>query len=474
VSGVRPTFNVGGLASGLDTNTIIDQLMAIERQPLVRLQQRELVEQARQNALRDVQTRLQNLKTAADALRAATIWNSTQTVASSDPTKVDVSRFAGAAAGAYDLTISQLARAHQITQGSALQSASASDVLHIQLGSGSAIDVAIASGDSLQTIADKINGTTDIPVYASVVNSKLVLTGKATGAANTISVTSDGTLAGDLGFATTLTAQDAQYTLDGVAGTSASNTIKDAIVGLSLTLKSKTTSAVTITVGAPGADNDAIESKVQGFVDQWNSTIDFIRSKLDERKVANPTTNDDRVKGVLAHDPGLESLLSTLRAAVADVVSGRPSDASLLSQVGVSTGAATGSSTTNPDAIEGKLTLDTSKLDAMLENRLSDVKALFTNLTGSYASEGLSQRIDRILDPQVNAVNGVLGSRISSEDSILKLFKDQEDSINVRLDLREQQLRAQFTAMETALSQLQSLNASVAGQFARLSTSILG
>lgn len=473
MSDVRPTFNVGGLASGLDTNTIIDQLMAIERRPLVRLQQRELVERARQNALRDVQTRLQNLQAAADALRSPSLWADTQTVESSDPTKVAVARVAGAAAGAYDLTIEQLARAHQITQGSSLSAASADDVLHVQVGSGTAVDVAIAAGDSLQTIADKINGTTDTPVYASVVNGKLVLTGKATGAANTISVTSDGTLAADLAFTTTLAAQDAQYTLNGVAGTSASNTLQDAIVGLTLTLKAKTQTTVTVTVGAPGADKDAIESKVQAFVDQWNSTIDFIRSKLDEKTVPNPTTDDDRTKGVLAHDPGLESLLATLRDAVSDVVAGRPSDASLLAQVGLSTGAATGS-TSSPDSLEGKLSLDTSKLDAMIDSRLSDVKALFSNVTGAYASEGLAQRLDRILDGQLDATTGVLPLRISSEDSLLSFYKDQEDALNVRLDLREQQLRAQFTAMETALSQLQSLNASVAGQFARLSTSILG
>jgi flagellar hook-associated protein 2 len=469
VSSARPTFNVGGLASGLDTNSIIDQLMTIERQPKVRLQQRQAIEQARQNALRDIQTRLSNLKSAADALRDPTIWTDTQTVESSDTSRLTATRVTGAAAGAYDITITDLARAHQVTQGSALTAASADDVLHIKVGSGSTIDVSIAGGDSLDAIASKINSTTDIPVYASVVNSKLVLTSKTTGAANTISATSDGSLATDLGFATTLTAQDAQYTVNGVSKTSASNTITDAIVGLSLTLKAKTTTAVTVTVGAPGADAAKIQDKVKAFVDQYNSTIDFIRSKLTEQKVANPTTDDERAKGILNSDPGLTSLLSNLRQSVSDTVSGRPGDASLLAQVGLSTGATTGGGTTNPDAIAGKLSLDATKLSTMLSTRFADTKALFTNITGSYDSEGLTQRLDRVLDPQVAASTGILAGRIASEQSMIDSFKSDQSAMDVRLAEREKQLRAQFTALETALSQLQSQNSYLSGQFAKLS-----
>src|SRR5204863_8574528 len=93
-----PNFNVGGLASGLDTNTIISQLMSIEAQPKVRLQQKVQVEQARQSALKDVQTRLQNLKTALAGLTDASTWGDQQTAESTDSTKVGVRRVSGAAA----------------------------------------------------------------------------------------------------------------------------------------------------------------------------------------------------------------------------------------------------------------------------------------------------------------------------------------------------------------------------------------
>src|SRR3989304_5204913 len=141
-----PLFNVGGLASGLDTNSIVDQLMAIERQPQTRLLQRQRVEEARQNGLRDVSTRLANLKSAAAALRDSTLWADVQTVESSDASRATATRTSGAAAGAYDLTITQLARAQQLTQGSAVTAAAAGDTLHLQVGSGTTVNVAIKAG----------------------------------------------------------------------------------------------------------------------------------------------------------------------------------------------------------------------------------------------------------------------------------------------------------------------------------------
>jgi flagellar hook-associated protein 2 len=471
MSSFRPTFNVGGLASGLDTNAIIDQLMAIERNPQVRLQQRQRVEELRKNALSDILTRVSNLKTAAAGLRDATIWGDTQTVESSDATKVVVARTAGTAPGAYAIEISALARAHQVTQGSSASSASADDVLHIAVGGGTAVDVSIAAGDSLQTIADKINGSSGIGVYASVVNSKLVLSGKTTGAANTISVTSDGSLAGDLAFAQSQTAQDASFTVDGVAKTSSSNVVSDAIVGLKLTLKAQTTSPVTVTVSVPGADTDKITERVKDFVDQYNSTIDFIRAKLSEKRVANPTTDDERAQGLLSGDAQLGRLLSTLRQSVSDLVGGRPTDLDQLSEVGITTGATTGSATPSADAIAGKLVLDSAKLAEKLNARLSDVKALFHNVTGDASTEGFAQRIDRVLEPMTTSITGMLPSRIASQQSIVDLLKKRQSDMDVRLAQRETALRRQFSALEAALSQLQSQNDYVGSQLARLSSS---
>src|SRR3954452_18606255 len=108
-----PTINFGGLASGLDTNTIVDQLMAIERQPQNRLKLRQGQIDAPKNALNDVMSRLKNLRLAAQDLKSPTLWLDTQTVDVNDATKVAVTRTGGAGTGAYQLTVTQLASSSQ-------------------------------------------------------------------------------------------------------------------------------------------------------------------------------------------------------------------------------------------------------------------------------------------------------------------------------------------------------------------------
>ena len=464
-----PLFNIGGIASGLDTNTIIGQLLAIERQPEVRALQQQHVEEARQNALRDVNTRLTNLQTAIAGLRDVSTWGDVQSVTSSDAANVGAVRTGGAAPGGYQVQVTQLARAHQVTQSTALASAGSDDTLHIKVGSGTAVDVAVKSGDSLDTIAGKINGTSGIQVYASVVSGKLVLSGKVTGEANTISVTANSGLDTDLGFTESLAARDAKYTVDGGAvQSSSSNIVTTAIPGVTLTFKGVMANAASVVVGSPGPNTDVVQSKIQAFVDQYNSTVDFISAKLKEQKVVNPTTDDDRAKGVLNADPGLSGILSQLRQAIGNTFSGAQPDLNQLSLVGLSTGKTVGSGTINQDSIEGLLTLDSDKLSDMLTNRFSDVKKLFTNITGTYASEGLAQRLDDLISPQVRT-GGILATRIAGEQTTIDDLKQRQSDIETRVALRETQLRNQFTAMETALSQSQSLQSQLAGQFAALS-----
>jgi flagellar hook-associated protein 2 len=226
--------------------------------------------------------------------------------------------------------------------------------------------------------------------------------------------------------------------------------------------------AASVVVGNPSPNTDVISSKIQAFVDQYNSTVDFLNAKLKEQKVVNPSTPDDRAKGVLNADPGLESILTQLREAVGNTFTSAQPDLNQLSLVGLSTGKSVGSGTINQDSLEGLLTLDTDKLSDVLTNRFSDVKKLFTNVTGTYASEGLAQRLDDLVKPLVQT-GGVLASRIDGSQTTINDLKQRQQDIETRVALRETQLRAQFTAMETALAQSQSLQSSLSGQFAALS-----
>ncbi len=464
-SGAAPLQQITGLASGLDTNSIINSLMTIERQPLVNLQNKQTIEQARQADLQKIQTQLQTFNNAVASLRDVTIWGDTQAVSSSDPTKLAVTRQSGAAAGAFTFNVTQLARAAQSTQSTALASANANDTLTVQVGSTS-INVAISAGDSIDTIATKIRQTAGAPVYATTVNGKLVLSSTTTGTGNDIVVSSSGTLAADLGMSENITPQNALYTRDGGAQqSSASNTLTTELPGLSINLLA--TGTTTITVGSPAPDTTAITNAIQSLVTTYNQTVDMIYQKLNEKKVVNPQTDADRVAGDLNGDPQLASLLSQLRQSVGDAFQGAPSAAALLSQAGLSTGSAVGTGTISQDSLEGKLTLDTTQLASLLGTNFSDVKNMFTNVTGNYASEGLSQRLNDIVFPWVE-VGGVMDSRLQAESSILKDLQDQQAQLNVRLNDKQAALQAQFANLETALSQSQSQGSWLSSQIAGL------
>src|SRR3954463_8708566 len=107
------TQNISGLASGIDTSTIIDQLVAIEPQPQTRLKTQVSLSAARKTALSDVQTRLKNLQLAAQDLKSVTLWANKQSVDVNDATKASVTLSGPAGTGSYQLNLSQLARGSQ-------------------------------------------------------------------------------------------------------------------------------------------------------------------------------------------------------------------------------------------------------------------------------------------------------------------------------------------------------------------------
>jgi flagellar hook-associated protein 2 len=455
-----PLFNVGGIATGLDTNSIINELLSIDRQPETLLTQQSTIETAKETALKSIQTSMQSLQVAAQALRDPSVWANSQTVTSSNPAAVSAVLTGGAAAGGFQIGVQRLASADQVTQQTALATASTDDVLHIKVGAGASADVNITAGDTLAAIASKINGNTNSQVYASVINNKLVLSGQVTGGANTIAVTSDNTLASDLGMTQTLTANDAAYTVNGQPMTSASNIVSNGLPGMTLTLNGTTANDATLVVSAPAPSTST--NAIQGFVTAYNSTIDLISGYVNQPKVSNPTTDADREAGMLQGDQQLLSILSSLRQSVSTTMSGATNGMGYLGSIGLSTGAAVGTGTISQDSLEGKLTLDTTKLTSALAGNFSSVKALFTNATGSYSSEGLSQRMNDLITPQAGS-RGVLASRITSEASLVTSYFQQIADIEQRVTLREATLRAQFTAMETAVSQLQSTSSALGG-----------
>lgn len=467
-SSAAPTFNVTGLASGLDTNSIVQQLMAIDQQPEVLWQQQQTVESARKAFFGQVQTSLESLQSAADVLSDPSTWGNSQTVASSNSSVVSETYSGTPPAGSWTFDVTNLATAAQWGQTTSLTAANASDQLQITVGS-TTVNVNVNAGDSIDTIASEINSTANVPVTASVSNGQLFLSSNSTGAANTMTVTSTGTLASDLGLKQIVAPADASYTVNGGSTqTSGTNTLTNVVGGMTITLVGPGTAS--ITVGAATPNTNAITQDIQNFVSAYNSTVDLVYQKLNEQKVVNPTTDAQRESGMLNGDPGLEALLSALRDAVTDPVTGQPTAFSSLAQVGVSTGDAVGTGTISQDSLEGKLTVDSSTLASQLQAGFSSVKSLFTNPSSTdYTTQGIVQRLDGILTPQVEP-NGVLDSRMSSEDAIIQQLQQQQSDLQVTLTAKETALRAQFAQMESTMSSFQSTGNWLSQQIAGLPT----
>lgn len=430
---------ISGLASGLDTESIIANLMKIERAPRARMELQQGQAKARETALRDILGKLQAVSDAADSLQSAGLWADTQTVRSSAPESVSVRRLSGAGPGGYQVAVTQLARAEQrtyaFTQSAAPQTLTVGG-RKIELGANATLGDAVAA----------INADPATGVYAVAVSGRLVLSSRQTGAAATIS-------AGGAGIEEEVAKRkaglDAEYSVDGVAGTSSSNVVTDAIPGLELTFGAVTPGAA-VSVGNPAPDAEAVRSKVKAFVSAYNAAVDAIRGRLTEKRVPGAGSQAEANKGVLFGDTALNGLLSQLRQTVSE---------SGVAALGVSTGAPSAAVTSSSDSVIGHLILDEGKLTAALE---ADVTGTRAKLTGK---GGLCEKLDKVLEPNLGT-RGSISERLSSVAAESSRIGDAMSALDTRLEMREERLRIQFAMMESALSKAKTESEWLNGQLA--------
>jgi flagellar hook-associated protein 2 len=448
------TLSFTGISSGIDTDAIVASLMAIERRPTARMQRSADLSSARLAGLADMRSRLAALRGAEQALHGAGVFSPRPIATSSDPARIVATATATAVKASFSVTVGALARADVRTQSTTLATATATDTLHLAAGATS-IDVAIAAGDSVGTIAAKIN-TVGGSVSASVVGGRLRLTSSETGAANAIALTSDGSLAADLGVTVTLAAQDAQLTVDGVARTSSSNRVADAVPGVVLELRGATAaSPVTITSDPAAVDADGVVTKTKAFVTAYNSTVDALRAAIAERPDASGA--GAAAKGAFYADGLYTDLLGNLNRAISDTVTGLGAGRDQAAAIGLSSGAATGAM--SADSLSGRMVLDETRLRAALTSDPDGVAALL----GGDVPQGIAARLDAVLD-RFTGSSGALGGRVAAETARLADYRASIDQANIRITQRESLLRTQFTAMERSLGQLRNLQARFSSQ----------
>jgi flagellar hook-associated protein 2 len=455
---------LSGLASGVDTSSIVSQLMALERQATTRLGYRQNAVDAQRTALKDVAGKLSALQSAAEALAAAGTWSQAQTVESSDAARVAVARTGGAGIGGHTIQVDRLASSMQ--RGFSLSSATGGTLtIGYSTGDPAQITIDVAAGATIQQVADAINAKPAGAVVAAVVKNaagedRLVLSARKTGSDSDFTVSGAGVLTADAAYTTPdVTKLNAAYAIDGAAQPpSQSNVLENGIPGLRITLKGVTSAPATVTVGAPALDRDAVEAKVKAFVTAYNAVVDTTRAKLTEKPVTSPTSTFQAGLGQLYGDTGLQSMLSGLRSQMTEIV--QAAGINDLADLGVTVPRATGGATTE-DAKAGRLVLDEAKLTAALDADWTAVKGFF---------EGFADDVAAYVKTQTGG-SGVIDSRLKGSERTASRIQEQIDATNTRLDAKEKRLKAQFAAMELALQNSQTQQAWLTGQLAALNRS---
>lgn len=430
-------ISFSGLGSGIDTASIVDALMRLERMPIDRINEDKKAVQKKSSVVTELNGLVKALRDAARELYSPTALQG-KTATTGNDKIATASAGSTAAQGTYNVTVTSLAANHTMATGTA-PALNAGESLDITVG-GATKSVAIEAGDTLQTFADRINGTADVGASASVINDRLVLISRTGGAAGNITL--GGTAAGTLGLATTQAGADAVAVVNGLTVTGSSNKIEGAIAGVSLNLSALGSTTITV-----GTDTGAIQTQVQEFVDAYNKLI---------TNTNNATKYDNATKtaGTLQGDTMFTTFASSLRNTTMSQVTGIGASFDSLAAIGIT------SSRT------GELTLDAGKFQDALAKDANALRKVFGADDGaetSSSADGIARRIAQLTDDfSTNAI----ASRQSGITSSIQRMNDRIARLEDVMVLREQRLKAQFQAMENAVSQLKAQGSNLSAQFA--------
>lgn len=478
------SFALSGLVSGMDTSTIIEQLLYLERAPQRKLAQQKTAVQSKQAKFQALNSKLSTLQAAANSLKdvGATGVLQARKATVADTTKFSATVDSTAGTGDYGVTVNAIALA-QKNGGEAYVGGQAGGLTLTKVGDPASAKTINFSG--LGTVTDVANAinTASAGMQATVVAGRLILTGKETGETYTIADDQGGALMLSLGLSQAGTpttpkqiqaAQDASVTVDGLpAVTSKSNTFDGtAISGVKLTVSATGTSNLKVE-----QDQDATVDKVQYFVNSYNAILDQIAA--DSKATDQPVDPNDSSKGTykasgaFTGDSTIRQLQSQLNQMVTGLV-----DADGSVRIGADIGMSTDKT--------GKLVLDTAKFKTALSADPFAVQKLFANentathtdtngttvkeinygVTGT-PGDGIAVRVSAYVDmltssfsqynnsgPGGARLEGLLKGRIDGFGTLAKRYDDNISAFDRRMELRETNLRKQFSAMEIAISNL--------------------
>lgn len=449
-------ISVSGPVTGIDTQSIVTALVNAEQAPKQsQINKQSQTQTAQLSSIGKIQAALDAFRGAMDTMtKDASIGG--LTAATTDANVSTVTLGAGASAGSYLLVVNQLATASKIaTQNfaggakSVVNSGSTATTLEISQ-SGKSYGVSVPPGATLQQVRDSINAQyssagLSANILTDATGSRLVVTSTNTGAGTDI------TLGGNTGLEAGTTVVggppvNAKYTIDGTAQESKSNTLTEAISGVTIKLTAvsalptgvsdeskRIASTITVT-----RSNDTLKSSVKGFVDTYNALMTAIGT---ETKV---TTNADgsTTSAALTGDATMRSLQSALRNELNSLAGSGTLKS--LAQFGV-----------NTDQTTGKLSIDDKVFGAAIATNPTDIGGIFNG------DNGLLARMKTATDSYALSGTGVLASRSTTLTANIKDLQVQQDSLTARMAALKTSLTAKYTTMNSLVAQLTAQRSSV-------------
>lgn len=426
--------------NGIDFNTILNAVMQSESKPLTDLQAQQKSIENKDSAFVSLAAIITKLQTPVTALTSVTAFSNVAAT-STDTTIATVSLGDGGITGEYDVTITDLAKG-QVTKSTNGYSATTDTVadggtISFTINGSTTADITITSATTLAELKEQINNQNS-GVVASIVNDgsnyKLVISSRSTGTTNGFTINNSLTYGAGtvVAFAAgqnsttgnTQNSQNAAFTVNGISITSASNTVTEAVPGVTLTLVKAGSATVKV-----ASDYTSIKENLKTLVSEYNNLKKFAATQT---------------KGALANDSVLRQVLYDIKTVLltANSNGGRYS---YMSEIGLEF------------TTTGDLKLDETKLNTAIDSYGTDLQKLFQGTTGV---DGALDDLDQALD-NLDGTAGLIKTTRNSIDTTLKSFRGRIDAQQLRLELRRQQLIKQYIMADQAMAQLKQASASL-------------
>ena len=440
-----------GAGSGMDLEGLVTSLMAVEKRPLTQLQKQTASYNTKISSLGKLSSSLSALQTAAKNLQPATLqspldkfakYEASLTKTASGGEIGTVTADTGAVAGSYKLNVTQLAQGQKITSG-ALDNISAGTLKISVDGQDTDINITDTSAEGIRNAINQAK----TGVTATIVNGndgpRLMLSGEE-GASKAFSLSGVAGLEYDASansgsFTRAQAAQNAAFTVDGIAASSASNKVTGVVEGVTLNLTG--TGESTLNVKQDNTTN--LKKSLEEFVTAYNNAVSSMASM-------GSYNADTKVAGELQGNTILRNAQQTLSKLVFDTTSTTDGVSQRLADIGISF-----------KTSDGKLALDADKLTAAIDKNPGAVANLASNV-----GDAFNTAMDRIV--------GTGGQIQSSTDAMRLTVKDLEsrqEALSLRLEGIEKRYRTQFSALDTLMSSMNSVSSYLAQNLPKISAS---